>query len=157
MARGYLARKLFKHKIKKRIAIQTIQYNARIFVELQNWRWWKLYSSVKPLLGVRRVDESIKTLHAQLSEQQSKYEEQLTENQKLVESIQSLQSKIDKLKRELESSKERNLYLETLNQEMELIVKERDADIARLSNYLDRFCTLFKSLPSIEGDKSPDP
>jgi len=149
IVRGYIARKLFKLKVEKSIAIQTIQYNARIFIGLQNSPWWKLYSSVKPLINVSKTDESIKKLQEQLSEEKQKYELHLTDNVKLKESSKTLQQKIDKLKKELEETKERNLYLESLNQEMEGILKERDGDIVRLTGYLDRFCSLFKSLTPV--------
>lgn len=132
------------------MAIQTIQYNARIFVQLQNWPWWRLFSLVKPLLAVNRVDESMRNLNKQLSELQVKFESQVAEKKILEESSQILQSKYDKLKRDLDASQERNIYLESLNHELEYIVKERESDISRLTGYLDRFCSVFNNLMPVE-------
>ncbi|KAI0226608.1 class II myosin [Massospora cicadina] len=58
--RGYLARKLYRKRIDQVKAIRTIQKNARIYVQLREWSWWRLYTKVKPLLNVTRVDEELK-------------------------------------------------------------------------------------------------
>ena len=56
-AQGYLARKRYRRAHGKEEAIRTIQKNAKAFIDLYQWSWWKLFRQVKPLLGIRRYAE----------------------------------------------------------------------------------------------------
>ncbi|KAJ1554614.1 hypothetical protein HK405_004553, partial [Cladochytrium tenue] len=60
VARGYIARRLFKRRLDQCRAIRIIQRNARVYVALREWSWWKLYAKIKPLLNVTRVDEELR-------------------------------------------------------------------------------------------------
>lgn len=40
-------------------AARVIQKNARVYVQLREWMWWRLYAKVKPLLSVTRVDNEL--------------------------------------------------------------------------------------------------
>jgi hypothetical protein len=53
-AQGYLARKRYRRAHGKEEAIRTIQKNAKVFIDLYQWSWWKLFRQVKPLLGIHR-------------------------------------------------------------------------------------------------------
>ena len=37
-----------------------------MFMRLRNWLWWKLYSKVKPLLTMAKVEDEIKALEEKL-------------------------------------------------------------------------------------------
>lgn len=50
--RGYFARKLYRRKEELLRAVKIIQRNARIYVGVRDWPWWRLYGSIKPLLKV---------------------------------------------------------------------------------------------------------
>ncbi|CAG2118958.1 unnamed protein product, partial [Medioppia subpectinata] len=60
--RWYQVKKSFKKLQEQRIALLVIQRNLRKFLTLRNWLWWKLYSKVKPLLNVARVEDELKAL-----------------------------------------------------------------------------------------------
>ncbi|KAJ9054568.1 class II myosin [Entomophthora muscae] len=96
--RGYMARKLYRKRIDQVKAIRIIQKNARVYVQLREWSWWKLYTKVKPLLNVTRVDEelkkkedSIRSLEVQIG----------TERQQRAE-LDRARSELDSEKRKLE-------------------------------------------------------
>ncbi|KAI9018456.1 nonmuscle myosin heavy chain b [Hyaloraphidium curvatum] len=57
--RGYIARKRFTRRVLQLRAIKVIQKNSRIYVQLREWLWWRLYAKVKPLLSVTRVDNEL--------------------------------------------------------------------------------------------------
>ncbi|KAJ1877030.1 class II myosin, partial [Kickxella alabastrina] len=54
VARGALSRSRFRRRIEQARAIRVIQRNARVYNQLCEWPWWKLYRTVKPLLHVTR-------------------------------------------------------------------------------------------------------
>ncbi|KAJ3104333.1 hypothetical protein HK100_004074 [Physocladia obscura] len=60
LARGHIARRKFKKRLDQLRAIRIIQRNARIYVTLREWPWWKLYTKVKPLLNVSRHDAELR-------------------------------------------------------------------------------------------------
>ena len=43
-----------------RLAIAVLQRNVRKHLFLRDWRWWKLFTKVKPLLNVARTEEELK-------------------------------------------------------------------------------------------------
>ncbi|XP_022235922.1 myosin heavy chain, striated muscle-like, partial [Limulus polyphemus] len=49
-----------------RVALLIIQRNLRKFLQLRNWLWWKLYSKVKPLLSIARVEDELRALEEKL-------------------------------------------------------------------------------------------
>ncbi|KAF9538125.1 hypothetical protein EC957_007221 [Mortierella hygrophila] len=60
VCRGYLARRHLNQKIDRAKAIKIIQRNARVYVQLREWSWWKMYVRIKPLLNVTRVAEELR-------------------------------------------------------------------------------------------------
>ncbi|CAL1262322.1 unnamed protein product [Larinioides sclopetarius] len=64
--RWYECKKEFKKLQEQRIALLVIQRNLRKFLQLRNWLWWKLYSKVKPLLSIARVEDELKALEEKL-------------------------------------------------------------------------------------------
>lgn len=43
-----------------RLAIAVLQRNVRKHLFLRDWKWWKLFTKVKPLLNVARTEEELK-------------------------------------------------------------------------------------------------
>lgn len=58
--RGFLTRRRMHRRFEKLAACRVIQKNARIYVTLRNWAWWKLYSKVKPLLNASQIDQELR-------------------------------------------------------------------------------------------------
>ncbi len=58
--RGYIMRKKYRKLQEQRLAIAVIQRNVRKHLFLRDWRWWRLFTKVKPLLNVARTEDELK-------------------------------------------------------------------------------------------------
>uniref|UniRef100_A0A6G1S6V3 Myosin heavy chain, muscle n=1 Tax=Aceria tosichella TaxID=561515 RepID=A0A6G1S6V3_9ACAR len=74
--RWYLVKKNFKRLQEQRVALLVIQRNLRKFLQLRNWLWWKLYSKVKPLLNVARVEDELKAMEEKLKKEHEAFEKE---------------------------------------------------------------------------------
>ncbi|GAB5590982.1 class II myosin [Umbelopsis nana] len=78
MCRGRIARNRMNRQSRRTEALKIIQRNSRIYVNLREWHWWRLYSRIKPLLGVHNMesqlklkDKAIQDLKQQITTQES--------------------------------------------------------------------------------------
>ncbi|KAJ1721948.1 class II myosin [Coemansia erecta] len=83
VARGALSRSRFRRRIEQARAIRVIQSNARIYNQLSEWPWWKLYRTVKPLLHVTRVDEEMRKREAQIAALEARVQGEEAERRRL--------------------------------------------------------------------------
>jgi myosin heavy chain 6/7 len=94
--RWYLTKKTFKKLQDQRIALLVIQRNLRKFLTLRNWLWWKLYSKVKPLLNVARIEDELKALEEKLKKEHEAFEKEEKLRKELeVQNVKLLQEKND--------------------------------------------------------------
>jgi myosin heavy chain 6/7 len=70
--RGYLMRKLYRKLIDQRLAIAVLQRNIRKYLFLRDWKWWKLYTKVKPLLNVARTEDELRQKEEELNKLREK-------------------------------------------------------------------------------------
>lgn len=82
-------------------AIRIIQRNVQSYLKLRNWKWWRLFTKVKPLLQVtnaedqkREMEEELKRLNErndklkfELGDFSKKNEQVLVENQRLEDQL----------------------------------------------------------------------
>ncbi|XP_067145161.1 myosin heavy chain, muscle-like isoform X10 [Centruroides vittatus] len=94
--RWYGCKKEFKKLQEQRVALLVIQRNLRKFLQLRNWLWWKLYSKVKPLLSIARVEDELKALEEKLKKEQEAFakEEKIRKDLE-VQNVKLLQEKND--------------------------------------------------------------
>ncbi|KAJ1999370.1 class II myosin, partial [Coemansia thaxteri] len=83
VARGALSRSRFRRRIEQARAIRVIQRNARVYNELSEWPWWKLYRTVKPLLHVTRVDEEMRKKETRIADLETKARGEAEERRRL--------------------------------------------------------------------------
>ncbi|KAI1301484.1 Myosin heavy chain, muscle [Halotydeus destructor] len=95
--RWYIVKKDFKKLQEQRIALLVIQRNLRKFLTLRNWLWWKLYSKVKPMLSMARVEDEMKALEDKLK----KTTEDLEKEQKLRKDLEGQNVKLLQEKNDL--------------------------------------------------------
>jgi len=94
--RWWMCKKNFKKLQEQRIALLVIQRNLRKFLTLRNWLWWKLYSKVKPLLTMAKVEDELKALEEKLKkETEEKEKEQKLRKDLEVQNVKLLQDKND--------------------------------------------------------------
>ncbi|KAJ3295285.1 hypothetical protein HDU79_009472 [Rhizoclosmatium sp. JEL0117] len=99
ISRGYIARRQFKKRLDRFRAIRIIQKNARVYVALREWSWWKLYTKVKPLLNVTRTDMELRKRDELAKEWEEKAKREADEKAKLEATKAILESE----KRQLET------------------------------------------------------
>ncbi|XP_077491058.1 myosin heavy chain isoform X34 [Amblyomma americanum] len=95
--RWYITKKHFQKLKEQRVALLVIQRNLRKFLQLRNWLWWKLYSKVKPLLSVARVEDELKALEEKLK----KTQEALEKEEKLRKELEGQNVKVLQEKNDL--------------------------------------------------------
>ncbi|KAJ2726143.1 class II myosin [Coemansia sp. Benny D115] len=83
VARGALSRSRFRRRIEQARAIRVIQSNARVYNQLCEWPWWKLYRTVKPLLHVTRVDEEMRKRETRIADLELRVKQEAEERQRL--------------------------------------------------------------------------
>lgn len=94
--RWWFVKKTFKRLQEQRIALLVIQRNLRKFLTLRNWLWWKLYSKVKPLLTMAKVEDEIKALEDKLKKETEEKEKEAKLRKELeVQNVKLLQEKND--------------------------------------------------------------
>ncbi|KAI7867869.1 P-loop containing nucleoside triphosphate hydrolase protein [Spinellus fusiger] len=64
-------------------AIKVMQKNARLYIALQKWAWWRVYAKLKPLNVAYRVETQIKEKDQKIN----KLEDALTEHQKTLQQM----------------------------------------------------------------------
>ncbi|KAI8374948.1 P-loop containing nucleoside triphosphate hydrolase protein [Choanephora cucurbitarum] len=90
VCRGRLMRQYQTRFSRQTDAIRIMQHNARIYILLREWSWWKMYAKLKPLNHAYRVDtqirdkeQKIRELEKQVKEQQETTADLMTRNQEL--------------------------------------------------------------------------
>ncbi len=54
------------------MAIAVLQRNIHKYLFLRNWKWWRLYTKVKPLLNVARSEDELKQKEEELNKLREK-------------------------------------------------------------------------------------
>jgi len=88
--RWYFVKKDFKKLQEQRVALLVIQRNLRKFLTLRNWLWWKLYTKVKPMLSMARVEDEMKALEDKIKTTT----EELEKEQKLRKELEAQNVKL---------------------------------------------------------------
>lgn len=111
--RTYTRRKFSRRRVVQLEMVQKIQKNARIFVALSGWAWWRLYSKVKPLTSITRMDEELKDkaetiyeLEARLKEKELEYEKCTMLNRNLDQEKADLLNQLDAERQTAEDNSE---------------------------------------------------
>lgn len=137
--RGGIARQFQTRFSRQTEAIRVMQRNARIYVSLREWPWWKIYAKLKPLNAAYRVDsqmrekeQKITVLETQLKDQHDALNDVMVRNQELEGEHLDFKNLIiteQAMIRELEESKEDLLAkfatAEERVEELEIALREK--------------------------------
>ncbi|XP_055593753.1 myosin heavy chain, muscle-like [Uranotaenia lowii] len=88
--RGYLSRVEFKKQQEQRVALEIVQRNLRRYLKLRTWPWFKLWTKVRPLLNVSRVEDQI----AKLEEKATLAQEAFEREERLRRDLEAMNSKL---------------------------------------------------------------
>uniref|UniRef100_A0A3B5LJ84 Myosin motor domain-containing protein n=1 Tax=Xiphophorus couchianus TaxID=32473 RepID=A0A3B5LJ84_9TELE len=99
--RGYLARQAFKKRKIQDLAIRCIQKNIKKNRGVKDWPWWKLFSTVQPLIQVQLTEEQMRSKDEEIQQQKLKLERVEKERSELRLNTDRLESRISELLAEL--------------------------------------------------------
>lgn len=136
--RARLARQFQTRFSRRTDAIRVMQRNARIYISLREWPWWKIYAKLKPLNAAYRVDmqmqerdQKISALESQLKEQTETVDDMTNRNQELEnQQIELKQLVMDEQSviRELEESKQELVQKFTISEER---IEELESELSQ--------------------------
>ncbi|XP_035290732.1 unconventional myosin-XVIIIa-like isoform X3 [Anguilla anguilla] len=120
--RGYLARQSFKKRKIQELAIRCIQKNIQKNRGVKGWPWWKLFTTVRPLIQVQLTEEQIRGKDEEIQHLKGKLEKVEKERNELRLNSDRLDNRITELSTEL--ADERNAG-ESASQLLETETSER--------------------------------
>ncbi|XP_065137175.1 unconventional myosin-XVIIIa isoform X7 [Paramisgurnus dabryanus] len=120
--RGFLARQAFKKRKIQNLAIRCIQKNIKKNRGVKGWPWWKVFTTVRPLIEVQLTEEQIRGKDEEIQQLKLRLEKVEKERNELRLNSDRLESKITELSSEL--TDERNTG-ESASQLLESETSER--------------------------------
>lgn len=99
--RGYLTRQHFKKRKIQDLAIRCVQKNIKKNKGVKDWPWWKLFTTVRPLIQVQLSEEQIRNRDEEIQQLRSKLEKVEKERNELRLNSDRLETRISELTSEL--------------------------------------------------------
>ncbi|XP_073674519.1 unconventional myosin-XVIIIa isoform X2 [Garra rufa] len=145
--RGYLARQAFKKRKIQDLAIRCIQKNIKKNRGVKGWPWWKLFTTVRPLIEVQLTEEQIRGKDEEIQQLKLKLEKVEKERNELRLNSDRLESKITELSSEL--ADERNTG-ESASQLLESETSDRLRLEKDMKDLQAKFDAMKKQMESME-------
>ncbi|KAM4628038.1 unconventional myosin-XVIIIa-like isoform 3-T3 [Polymixia lowei] len=145
--RGYLARQAFKKRKIQDLAIRCIQKNIKKNRGVKGWPWWKLFTTVRPLIEVQLTEEQIRGKDEEIQQLKQKLEKVEKERNELRLNSDRLESRISELSSEL--ADERNTG-ESASQLLETETSERLRLEKDMKDLQAKFDSMKKQMDSME-------
>uniref|UniRef100_A0A8C9KR71 Myosin XVIIIA n=1 Tax=Panthera tigris altaica TaxID=74533 RepID=A0A8C9KR71_PANTA len=99
--RGCLAPQHFKKKKIQDLAIRCVQKNIKKNKGVKDWPWWKLFTTVRPLIEVQLSEEQIRNKDEEIQQLRNKLEKVEKERNELRLNSDRLETRISELTSEL--------------------------------------------------------
>nr|XP_046244062.1 unconventional myosin-XVIIIa isoform X11 [Scatophagus argus] len=145
--RGYLARHAFKKRKIQDLAIRCIQKNIKKNRGVKDWPWWKLLTTVRPLIEVQLTEEQIRGKDEEIQQLKQRLEKVEKERNELRLNSDRLESRITELSSEL--ADERNTG-ESASQLLETETSERLRLEKDMKDLQAKFDSMKKQMESME-------
>ncbi|XP_072302594.1 unconventional myosin-XVIIIa-like isoform X2 [Eucyclogobius newberryi] len=121
-SRGYLARQAFKKRKLQDLAIRCIQKNIKKNHGVKDWPWWKVFTTVQPLIKIQLTEEQMKGKDEEIQQMKAKLERVEKERNELRLNTDRLESRISDLVAELADERSTS---ESASQMLEAETSER--------------------------------
>uniref|UniRef100_A0A8C5NLU3 Unconventional myosin-XVIIIa n=1 Tax=Junco hyemalis TaxID=40217 RepID=A0A8C5NLU3_JUNHY len=145
--RGFLARQHFKKRKIQDLAIRCVQKNIKKNKGVKDWPWWKLFTTVRPLIEVQLTEDQIRGKDEEIQQLKSKLEKVEKERNELRLNSDRLESRITELTSEL--TDERNTG-ESASQLLDAETAERLRAEKEMKDLQVRYDALKKQMESME-------
>ncbi|XP_044849831.1 unconventional myosin-XVIIIa isoform X2 [Mauremys mutica] len=99
--RGFLARQLFKKRKIQELAIRCVQKNIQKNKGVKDWPWWKLFTTVRPLIEVQLTEDQIRGKDEEIQQLKGRLEKVERERNELRLGSDRLESRVAELTAEL--------------------------------------------------------
>ncbi|XP_053728006.1 unconventional myosin-XVIIIa isoform X12 [Synchiropus splendidus] len=147
VCRGHLARQAFKKRKIQELAIRCIQKNIKKNRGVKGWPWWKLFTTVRPLIEVQLTEEQIRGKDDEILQLKQKLERAEKERNELRLNSDRLESRISELSSDL--TDERNSG-ESAAQLLETETSERLRLEEEMKDLQTKFDSMKKQMESME-------
>ncbi|XP_041097364.1 unconventional myosin-XVIIIa-like, partial [Polyodon spathula] len=147
VCRGYMARQSFKKRKIQALAIRCIQKNIKKNKGVKDWPWWKLFTTVRPLIEVQLSEEQIRGKDEEIQQLRSKLEKVEKERNELRLNTDRLECRITEISSEL--ADERNTG-ESASQLLESETSERLRLEKEMRDLQAKFDVVKKQMDSME-------
>ncbi|NXR76663.1 MY18A protein, partial [Pycnonotus jocosus] len=145
--RGFLARQHFKKRKIQDLAIRCVQKNIKKNKGVKDWPWWKLFTTVRPLIEVQLTEDQIRGKDVEIQQLRSKLEKVEKERNELRLNSDRLESRITELTSEL--TDERNTG-ESASQLLDAETAERLRAEKEMKDLQAKYDALKKQMESME-------
>ncbi|NXG23012.1 MY18A protein, partial [Grallaria varia] len=145
--RGFLARQHFKKRKIQDLAIRCVQKNIKKNKGVKDWPWWKLFTTVRPLIEVQLTEDQIRGKDVEIQQLKSKLEKVEKERNELRLNSDRLESRITELTSEL--TDERNTG-ESASQLLDTETAERLRAEKEMKDLQAKYDALKKQMESME-------
>ncbi|XP_031428134.1 unconventional myosin-XVIIIa-like isoform X2 [Clupea harengus] len=145
--RGYLARQAFKKRKIQDLAIRCVQKNIKKNHGVKGWPWWKLFTTVRPLIEVQLTEDQIRGKDDEIQHLKTKLEKVEKERNELRLNGDRLDNRITELSAEL--ADERNTG-ESASQMLESETAERLRLERDMKDMQSKFDAMKKKMESME-------
>ncbi|KAG8450460.1 hypothetical protein GDO86_002932 [Hymenochirus boettgeri] len=145
--RGCLARQQFKKRKIQELAIRCIQKNIKKNKGVKGWPWWKLFTTVRPLIEVQLTEDQIRGKDEEIQQLKNKVERVEKERNELRLNNDRLENRITELNSEL--TDERNTG-ESASQLLETETSERLLVEKDMKDLQAKYEALKKQMESME-------
>ncbi|TFJ99492.1 homeobox protein SIX5 [Platysternon megacephalum] len=99
--RGFLARQQFKKRKVQELAIRCVQKNIKKNKGVKDWPWWKLFTTVRPLIEVQLTEDQIRGKDEEIQQLKGRLEKVERERNELRLGSDRLESRVAELTAEL--------------------------------------------------------
>ncbi|KAM3936315.1 unconventional myosin-XVIIIa isoform 8-T8 [Leptodactylus fuscus] len=145
--RGYLARQQFKKRKIQELAIRCIQKNIKKNKGVKDWPWWKVFTTVRPLIQVQLTEDQIRGKDEEIQQLKGRLDKVEKERNELRLNNDRLEGRITELNSEL--TDERNTG-ESASQLLETETAERLRVEKDMKDLQAKYDALKKQMESME-------
>lgn len=154
--RGKLARNAFKFHVGDHQAVAIIQRNVRLYMQLKDWKWWKLYMRLKPNLAGIRSEQEAKGLANKVAELTAKMEAFEKDKKDLTDQIDTLKAQLATANEVIDSERESVAQNEALYESANALNQQLTEDLKTAEDDLEESNSLNmqmkKQLSEMEAD-----
>ena len=105
VTRGFVQRRIAHKKLYRAEAARLVQDNLRIYLQMQNSPWWRLFVRMRPLLGATHSANEVKKRDEAIQRLQAKMQQEEADRQKLEEERRRTEAEAQKIRQTLESER----------------------------------------------------